>query len=140
MKITIAVVLFLIFLSLSLIHFYWVLGGKWGNQSVYPSKNDTIPPIMPGVIPTLIVAIGLLGFGFFYLIQYRFVNIALPEWLDKIGFWIIATIFIVRAIGDFNYIGFFKKHKKTKFSINDTKYYSPLCLLIGVLTLLLQVL
>ncbi|WP_222439555.1 DUF3995 domain-containing protein [Spirosoma utsteinense] len=33
------------------------------------------------------------------------------------------------------YVGFFKKIKHTPFGKNDTRYYSPLCLLIGVLTL-----
>ncbi|PTT14637.1 DUF3995 domain-containing protein, partial [Flavobacterium sp. HMWF030] len=51
-------------------------------------------------------------------------------------FWIIIFIFILRAIGDFNYVGFFKKHRNSEFALKDTKYYSPLCLLIGVLTLL----
>jgi hypothetical protein len=44
----------------------------------------------------------------------------------------------LRAIGDFNYVGFFKKIKHTKFGKNDTKYFSPLCLTIGVLTIILE--
>jgi len=139
MKTLIALLLFLIFLFLSLIHFYWGLGGKWGSKSVYPTKDDSVPPVMPGPIPTFIVAIGLLGFGLFYLIKYGFVHVVLPERIDKYGFWIIAIIFIIRAIGDFAYIGFFKKYKNTRFAVHDTKYYSPLCLLIALLTFLLQV-
>ncbi|WP_281635816.1 DUF3995 domain-containing protein [Flavobacterium marginilacus] len=44
----------------------------------------------------------------------------------------------MRAIGDFNYVGFFKKIKLAKFGKNDTKYFSPLCLIIGILTLILE--
>lgn len=38
-----------------------------------------------------------------------------------------------------NYIGFFKKIKNTRFGRNDTKYYSPLCLLIGLLAIVLEI-
>jgi hypothetical protein len=61
-----------------------------------------------------------------------------PDWLSKYGLWTIAVIFTLRAIGDFNYVGFFKKIKHTKFGKNDTKYFSPLCLTIGILTIILE--
>jgi len=130
--------LFFIFLAISGLHFYWGFGGKWGNQGVVPTKVDGAPVFIPGTISTFIVAIGLLCFAIFYLIKYGFIKISLPAWTDQFGFWIIISIFILRAIGDFNYVGFFKKHKSSKFAINDTKYYSPLCLLIGLLTLILE--
>lgn len=135
--IIISIVLFLIFATISVLHFYWGFGGKWGSQAVVPTKDNGIPVFVPRTISTFIVAIGLLGFGIFYLIKYGLIVVGLPEWLNKSGFWIIITIFILRAIGDFNYVGFFKKHKSSEFAVKDTKYYAPLCLLIGVLTLIL---
>lgn len=135
--IIITLVLFLIFATISALHFYWGFGGKWGSQAVVPTKDDGMPLFVPRTISTFIVAIGLLGFGVFYLIKYGLIAVSLPEWLNKSGFWIIISIFILRAIGDFNYVGFFKKHKSSEFAIKDTKYYAPLCLLIGVLTLIL---
>jgi hypothetical protein len=60
--------------------------------------------------------------------------------INKYGLWILMTLFILRAIGDFKYMGFFKKIKNTKFGQNDTKYFAPLCLIIGILTLLVAVL
>ena len=47
--------------------------------------------------------------------------------------WILSVIFIIRAIGDFNFLGFFKKRKNTPFAIYDTIYFSPLCLVFGVI-------
>lgn len=135
--IIITLLLFLIFATISALHFYWGFGGKWGSQAVVPTKDDGMPLFVPRTISTFIVAIGLLGFGVFYLIKYGLIAVSLPEWLNKSGFWIIISIFILRAIGDFNYVGFFKKHKSSEFAIKDTKYYAPLCLLIGVLTLIL---
>ncbi len=84
------------------------------------------------------MALGLLGIGLFILIKSGFILFNIPLWLDNYGLWIIAGIFILRAIGEFNYVGFFKKIKQTKFGQNDTKYYSPLCLTIGILTLLME--
>lgn len=134
----IAIILFLIFLFLSSIHFYWGVGGRWGSEAVIPTKDDNVKVMMPGLLPTFIVAFGLFGFGLFILIKSGLINFDLPHWLSNYGLWIIASIFILRAIGEFNYVGFFKKMKHTKFGQRDTKYYSPLCLLIGVLTIIIE--
>ncbi len=134
----ITIVLFLIFLFLSSIHIYWGFGGHWGNGAVMPTKDDNTKVMMPGLLPTFLVAFGLLGFGLFVLIKSKVTDFNLPTWLDKYGLWIIAGIFIIRAIGEFNYVGLFKKIKHTKFGQNDTKYYSPLCLTIGILTIVLE--
>ena len=133
-----AITLFLIFLFLSSIHFYWGLGGRWGSEDVIPVKDNNVKVMMPGPLPTFMVALGLLGFGFFILIKSGLINLSLPLWLEKSGLWIIAGIFSLRAIGDFKFVGFFKKIKQTKFGQNDTKYYSPLCLLIGALTIFIE--
>ncbi len=133
----ISIALFLVFLFLSGIHFYWGLGGKWGSQAVFPTINSDTKPIIPGKIPTFVVAFGLLAMGLFILQKANFYHFSIPSWLDQYGLWAIATIFILRAIGDFKYLGFFKKIKETAFGINDSKYYSPLCLSIGILILIL---
>ena len=135
----IAIILFLIFLFISSIHIYWAFGGNWGSDAVLPTKDDNNTKVLnPSILPTLIVAFGLLGFGLHILIISGLIAFDIPQWLSKYGLWIIASIFTLRAIGDFKYVGFFKKIKLTKFGKNDTKYYSPLCLTIGILTLILE--
>lgn len=139
MTTVIAIILFLIFLFISSIHFYWAFGGKWGGDAVLPTKDDNnIKVLNPTILPTLIVAFGLLGFGLFILVKSGLIAIDIPQWLNKYGLWIIVTIFMSRAIGDFNYVGFFKKIKQTKFGKNDSNYFSPLCLTIGILTIILE--
>ncbi len=133
----IAALLFLIFLFLSLVHLYWVFGGKWGTEGVYPTPDVQTPPKNPGIVPTLIVAIGLFGFGVFYLIKVKIIIAELPFWLEKYGLWFLLAIFAVRTIGDFKYVGFFKKIKNTRFGQNDTKYFAPLCLIISFLIVFL---
>lgn len=138
MSILIASTLFLLFLFLSGIHFYWAFGGKWGASAAIPTKDDTQAVMNPGIIATLIVAVGLLAFGLLSLIITGMIHIPIPLWLRHSGLWIIMGIFTFRAIGEFNYVGFFKKHKHTKFGKNDSNIYSPLCLLIGILALTLE--
>ena len=43
----------------------------------------------------------------------------------------IGIVFLIRAIGDFKYVGFSKKVKGSLFAENDGRYYSPLCLVVS---------
>jgi hypothetical protein len=138
MTFLISIILFLIFLVLSSIHIYWALGGQWGKDAAIPTKNNNSKVISPGFLPTFFVALCLLGFGILILAEAKILNVPIPASVSKYGLWIIAFIFIARAIGEFKYIGFFKKNKHTEFGQNDTKYYSPLCLAIGALTIILE--
>lgn len=135
-----SIILFLIFSVLAAFHFYWFFGGKWGLDSVFPTKNDEASAIAIPKFATLVVAIGLAAFGFAYLMKAGMISLAMPSWLSDFAFWFIPSIFILRAIGEFNYVGFFKKVKHTKFAKADSKIFAPLCLLIGVLGLLIQLL
>ena len=67
MTTVIAILLFLVFFLLSLLHFYWGCGGHWGTGGVFPTKDATIPAKSPGTTPPFIVALVPLGFGFFIL-------------------------------------------------------------------------
>ena len=59
-----------------------------------------------------------------------------PAWLSRYGLWLLAGVFLLRAIGDFRYVGFTKKVRATRFAQLDTRFYSPLCLLMSTNTLL----
>ncbi len=127
-----------IFLFLSGLHFYWGLGGKWGVNAAIPTKENTEKVLTPKLFDCFAVAFGLLGFGIFVLIKSELILYELPAWLAHYGLWAISFLFILRAIGEFKYVGFFKKIRTTLFAQMDTKYYSPLCLLIGFLGILIE--
>ncbi|HEY5325913.1 MAG TPA: DUF3995 domain-containing protein [Mucilaginibacter sp.] len=139
MKILITYILSLIFLFLALIHIYWAFGGKGGSAATVPTKADNKLIIKPGLFDCLFVAMALLSFGAFFLIKSGIILFGLPGWLFHYGLWAIAALFLLRAIGEFRYFGFFKKIKTTKFGKMDTKYYSPLCFVIGVLAIILEI-
>lgn len=92
----------------------------------------------PKMFDCFLIAFGLLAFGLFILIKIQLFQLYLPNLVRHWGLPLIGAIFILRAVGEFKYIGFFKKMKNSQFARLDTKYYSPLCLFIGVMALVLQ--
>lgn len=136
-KVILSFILSTIFILLSLIHLYWLFGGKWGLKNVIPtnSKQDSSKP--PPKVATFIVALILTIFGLIYLEKSDFINIKVPYGIARHGLWIIPSIFTLRAIGEFKYVGFFKKIKNTAFAKADTKWFSPLCLIIGIVGIMI---
>lgn len=133
-----SILLSIVFFTLSGIHVYWGLGGKWALADAFPTKDDgSSLTKVPGKMATFIVALGLFCFGLFYLINIQILPIVLPKYLDDYGYGIIAFVFFLRAMGDFNYIGIFRKVKTTAFGKKDKNIYTPLCIFLSCLTFLL---
>lgn len=38
---------------------------------------------------------------------------------------------LLRGVGEFRYVGLFKRVKGSRFARNDTRFYSPLCLMLA---------
>ncbi|HTD94700.1 MAG TPA: DUF3995 domain-containing protein, partial [Chitinophagaceae bacterium] len=130
---------FLIFLSIALLHYYWSFGGQWGKWAAIPTRNDGTHVIRPGFLSTLIVALSLSAFAVFSLTEIRILDLPIAPVVKRFGFWTIAVIFSARAVGDLKYFGFLKKIRNTQFARRDTKFYSPVCVLIGILNVFLAV-
>ena len=117
-----------VFMTLSFIHIYWAFGGRWGKALSVPTVGSGQKLFVPGVRATLTVAVGLMIFAG--------TNLCIRIWPDsginplyiRYGILVIGFIFLLRAIGDFNYVGLMKKHKTSGFAKNDTRFYIPLCL------------
>jgi hypothetical protein len=121
-----------IFLLLGLLHVYWAFGGKWGFASAIPTEESGKKIILPGTIASLIVAFGLLLFA---SITSSIIFPLVPSVIftyKKILIYSIAALFGLRAIGEGNYVGFFRRARKTRFASMDKKFYSPLCLYLSI--------
>jgi len=118
----------LVFGLLSLLHLYWAFGGEVGTQKAIP-KIDGKPAFVPSKFITIIVALALAICGVVALILgfSSQVSIVFLQYVIYLG-WFLASVFFLRAIGDFNLVGFFKKIKGSEFAKYDTLLYSPLCL------------
>ncbi len=130
-----AIFLSIVLTLLAALHFYWAVFGIKDPASVIPAtgKNQTVKA--PGKLASAFVGVVLLAFAFVYL--NKVISYVGFSWLTYVSL-AIGAIFILRALGDFKYVGFFKTKKDSKFSVMDTKYYSPLCLLMGILILALE--
>jgi len=117
----------ILLLIIALLHFYWALGYKWGLDKAIPTGIKGQRTLKPPKILTALVGIFLLGFAYvaYMLGQGNHHNI-----MVYMG-WTIGVIFILRAIGEFNVVGIFKKIKGTVFAKYDTYFYIPLCLFVG---------
>ncbi|MEM7512813.1 MAG: DUF3995 domain-containing protein [Bacteroidota bacterium] len=124
-----------ILLAISALHFYWAFGGQWAVKAV-------IPEVMEGMFfnethkskaafYTLIVAIGLIVLALIILSNIPSLSWLSDSW-SSLGAKIIGSIFLLRALGDFKWVGFFKRPSESVFAKNDTMIYSPLCLFLGV--------
>lgn len=132
MIIALALLAFGILTLISGLHIFWAFGGKWGGSAVLPSKTGGGKVFAPGMTLTLIVAIMVMAAALLLLAQNDLLNAYPPDSYTKWGCGICAFVFLIRTIGDFKYIGFTKSIKETAFAINDTRYYSPLCLFLAV--------
>ena len=125
-----------IFLFLSGIHVFWAFGNNQNSSAVIPTR-DSEPLFKPSTATTLLVAFALLMAAIIVLIQTEILNLPIPDWIGNIGIWVLVAVFGLRAIGDFRYVGFFKRVRGTKFAQMDTRIYSPLCVFIAVMTALI---
>jgi len=137
METTLTAINTVIFLSLSAIHFYWLAGGGSGLDVTIPSDSKGRKLFQPGKGATLIVALGLLLFGLCNLAFAGWIGAGMDFGYTRYGLLLIAIIFLMRAIGDFRYIGLAKRHKQSSFAKWDTKLYTPLCLALTASHLLL---
>lgn len=103
-----AIVNTVIFLSISLLHFYWAAVGKCLMGRVFPSLPEKEVLFTPGKVATVVVAAGLLLFAFI-----SFSSTGIFSFIGrKVSFYgnlVIGLIFLLRAIGDLNMSGLGKR-------------------------------
>ncbi len=121
-------VLFLV----SAMHWYWMAGGTKGSSAAIPARGSELL-FRPTKIATGIVATAMAAAGWFVLELGGVVErLLFAGWFHTYGGWALACVFLIRSIGEFRWVGFFKREKGTLFAKWDTVLYSPLCLCIGV--------
>ena len=128
---TVAWVVIPVFASLSLIHTYWLFGGRAGQRAAIP-EIDGKPVFQPSTLSTLVVAMGLALCAVVIAATAGILTLPLPHvvlaWLTRA----LAVILLARAIGDFRVVGFFKRISHSRFAQLDTVLYSPLCLALAI--------
>lgn len=105
------------------LHVYWALGGRVWSDRVIPTDETGAMLFVPGKIATFAVAAVLC------ILSYALIS---SGTVAKSISALFTFVFFVRFMGDFNYVGIFKKQKNTLFARMDTLLYSPLCLLLAI--------
>lgn len=122
-----ALVIVAIFAILSLIHAYWALGGRTGRAAAVPHVKNR-PLFVPSALATLIVSIALAACAALVAASAGLIVTAFPAtWITWAAF-ALALGLLLRAVGDFRYVGFFKRVRGTPFARLDSAVYAPLCL------------
>ncbi|MCE7044448.1 DUF3995 domain-containing protein [Dyadobacter sp. CY312] len=122
-----------VFLLLAMLHLYWMIGGNWGYHAAIPTDGNGRKLFRPGPVATFAVALGLILFALVNILLAGLLPPVMPKEYLRISLMIIAGIFLLRAIGDFRYVGFSKRFRKTRFAEMDSKFYSPLCLVLAIM-------
>ena len=123
----IARVLVLTFFLLGAIHAYWALGGDKGKAAAVP-KVDNMVAFRPSASATALVAMALFACAVLIAASAGLTFTWVPRSLLVWPCYALALILLLRAIGDFRLVGFFKRVHDGRFAWLDSKLYSPLCL------------
>jgi hypothetical protein len=126
-----AIAVSLAFALLSLWHVYMAIRPTSGASGAVPSVEGK-PLFVPSRRATLAVAVVLLMFAGLVAATGRLVFVGMPPvaltWLS----YALACGLLARAVGDFRYVGFFKRVRDSRFATLDTRVYSPLSLVLAV--------
>lgn len=117
---------------LAVIHIYWAVGGTLGKNAAVPAR-DGKPLFKPTPFTTFLVAVGLFAMAALNAGKIGWIEAPSMSKFIRVGLWLTVAIFLLRAIGDFRYVGFFKRYRENRFATLDTMLYSPLCLLLACL-------
>lgn len=116
------------FLALALWHIYMAL--KSHGEGAVPSVNGR-PLFVPSRRATVAVGIVLVLFAGLVATTAGLLAVGLPRAVTSWLSYGLALGLLLRAVGEFRYVGLFKRVRGTKFAVLDTFVYSPLCLLLA---------
>lgn len=119
-----------VFALLGALHVFWAAGGRWGMAAAVP-ETEGRAAFVPSRTATLAVAFALLGAALLVLARAAVLAHPLPGWLVRSATPVLGAVFVLRAVGDFRLVGFFKSVRGTRFAVLDTFLFSPLCLALG---------
>lgn len=118
-------------------HGLWALGGRLGWSVSLPQRPDETPVMASRLSwwrPAAgAVALGLACLAWLLLADTGLLALPLPPPLVQGALLCIGVAFVGRALVPNRYVGFFKSLRTTRWAKYDTRLYSPLFLILGLL-------
>ena len=121
-----------LFTVIALIHYTWAATGRV-PPAVIPTRRDGSPLFEPKRIESAVVATVLLVAALLLLQRGGVGPILVPKLLRVLGSGLVSVVMLMRGLGDFAYVGLFKRERYSLFGRMDTRYYTPLVLVLGVI-------
>jgi hypothetical protein len=117
-----------------LFHLYWAFGGRFFADAVIPARKTSHGPekiFNPSPLAALIVAAYLAAIIAlaFAVSRGEAIIVSADALRGLLG--IAGGVFLLRAVGDFRYVGLFKRVRGTRFAFWDTLLFSPFVFLVG---------
>jgi hypothetical protein len=119
------------FVVLALWHFHMALRPGVGAGGAVPSIEGR-PLFVPSAKATVAVGVVLLLFACLVAATGGLFHVGVPSRFLTWSSFALALGLLARAIGDFKYVGLFKRVRGSRFARLDTLVYSPLCLLLAI--------
>ena len=131
MRTSLAVFLILVFLSFAAFHVYWALGGLYGKPPAFAAA-DGKRVLAPSPFAMLLLGVGFAGCSALVAATAGFIPSPLSGHAHGSLSFALAAALMMRAIGDFKLVGFFKPATDDAFARRDKVLYSPVCLALAV--------
>lgn len=119
-------------------HFYWGFGGRVGFDAALPQRAGSGQRVFtPSARGAHLVGALLLVMVMLVAAQAGWLGGWFPAWplpaaWTRAAVALLAAVFLVRALGAFEYAGWFKRVRDTRFARFDTWFYCPLCLVLAL--------
>ncbi|MEM6731078.1 MAG: DUF3995 domain-containing protein [Myxococcota bacterium] len=117
---------------LSALHVYWAFGGRGGFAVAIPEIQGS-PAFRPPPWMTLVVAVMLAFAASLSFYVGLIASHPPPSQPVHVATFVMGGVFLLRAFGDFRYVGVFKSIRDTGFARWDDLLFNPLCWWIGTL-------
>jgi hypothetical protein len=130
----VAAIIALSLFAIALVHFYWgllamdgeaVLVPEYEGEPVYTPRNSDFLDVAAALVLGCVVVAA----------RGELLHSPMPSEWTHAGTFGVALVLLARAVGDFRYVGFFKRVRDTAFAEWDTRLFSPVSCLLGLATL-----
>ena len=137
---SIAILLCLVLAAIAALHAIWASGSPWpaGDRLTLSRMAVGARKLsgMPGRGQTLAVALAVAIAAAWPLLWAGLILMPVPQTVVWLGMWALAAVFLGRGIGGYSK-AFASVFGEEPFATYNRRYYSPLCLIIGIGFLLL---
>ncbi|HEY2775910.1 MAG TPA: DUF3995 domain-containing protein [Candidatus Binatia bacterium] len=120
---------------LSMLHVYGGVEGVEGESSPVIPEIDGKPVFVPEPRDWYAMAAALALASILVTTRSGLLRSPFPDAWTQFGTIAVGIVLVLRAVGDFHMLGFFKRVRGTVFAEWDTRLFSPLSLILGLATL-----